>query len=377
MLYRKPRLQMFVVLSLAAVCAVVSSGCSKQQAGGGFEMPPTPVEIADVQAITVFDKFEAVGTIEAGEAITVVPEIDAIVTSLPFSEGQSVDSGDLIAVLDDAAIAAAYASASAIREQAKITYDRTRSMSDAGATSKQELDIASAALKVAEANTELARVRLSKTKIRAPFAGATGARMVSPGAYLRAGTVITTLAQLNRLKVTFSAPERVFPLLQRGSEVTVATTAYPDLALTGKIDVVDPMVDSLTRSVRVIARIANPDRKFRPGMSASVTAVLGERPNSLTIPDEAVFGEGNQAFVFSIQPDNSVLRTPVVLGSRQAGSVEIVSGLTAGAKVVRAGHQKLYDGAKVMPAGAMPPGGGNPAQGSDSALKPADSGSNK
>lgn len=368
---------MFVVLSLAAVCAVVSSGCSKQQAGGGFEMPPTPVEIADVQAITVFDKFEAVGTIEAGEAITVVPEIDAIVTSLPFSEGQSVDSGDLIAVLDDAAIAAAYASASAIRDQAKITYDRTKSMSDAGASSKQELDIASAAMKVAEANTELARVRLSKTKIRAPFAGATGARMVSPGAYLRAGTVITTLAQLNRLKVTFSAPERVFPLLQRGSEVTVATTAYPDLALTGKIDVVDPMVDSLTRSVRVIARIANPDRKFRPGMSASVTAVLGERPNSLTIPDEAVFGEGNQAFVFSIQPDNSVLRTPVVLGSRQAGSVEIVSGLTAGAKVVRAGHQKLYDGAKVMPAGAMLPGGGNPAQGSDSAQKPADSGSNK
>lgn len=370
-------LQKLLALSVVTISAVLWFGCSKQQAGGGFEMPPTPVEIADVQSVTVTDKFEAVGTIEAGEAITVVPEIDAIVTSLPFSEGQSVDSGDLIAVLDDAAIAAAYASASATREQAKITYDRTKSMSDAGASSKQDLDIASAALKVAEANAELARVRLSKTKIRAPFAGATGARMVSPGAYLRAGTAITSLAQLNRLKVTFSAPERVFPLLQRGSEVTVSTTAYPDYTLTGKIDVVDPMVDSLTRSVRVIARITNPDRKFRPGMSASVTAVLGQRPNSLTIPDEAVFGEGNQAFVFSVQPDNSVLRTPVVLGSRQAGSVEVVSGLTAGAKVVRAGHQKLYDGAKVMPAGAMPTGGGARTPGADTTQKKADSGSAK
>jgi membrane fusion protein (multidrug efflux system) len=75
----------------------------------------------------------------------------------------------------------------------------------------------------------------------------------------------------------------------------------------------------------------------------------------LIIPDEAVVAEGKQAYVFVVQPDNSVLRTPITLGARQAATVEVISGLSAGAKVIRAGHQKLYDGAKVMPAGGPPP----------------------
>lgn len=351
--------------------AFLIAGCSEKQAGQ-FTPPPTPVEVADVQSVTVTDRFEAVGTVEAGEAITVISEVDAVVNSLPFTEGQDIEEGGLIAVLDDQQIAAAYASAEATRDQARITHERTKSIVEAGAGAKQELDVANAALKVAEAQLEQARVRLSKTKIRAPFAGVLGARMVSPGAFLRSGfslaTPITTLTQISRLKVTFTAPERIFPLLHRGSEVTVSTPAYPGYSLTGKIDVVDPVVDPITRSVRIIARMANPDRKFRPGMSASVTAVLGERPNSLIIPDEAVFAEGNQAFVFVVQPDNSVLRTPITLGARQAATVEVVSGLSVGAKVIRAGHQKLYDGAKVMPAGATAPGGATPL---DSTTQPA------
>ncbi len=356
----------------ATLVAGVFLGCSKQQAGG-FEPPPTPVELADVQTVTVTDKFEAVGTVEAGEAITVVSEVDAVVTALPFIEGQAIDSGELIAQMDDQQIRAAYQSAEATRDQTRSAYDRAKEMLSAGAVSKQALDDATANLKVAEAQCEQARVRLSKCQIRAPFSGVIGHRLVSPGAFLRSGfslaTPITTLTQISRLKVLFTAPERIYPRLTRGSEITVTTPAYPDDKLIGKIDVIDPIVDSITRSVRVIARVSNPDRKFRPGMSATVSAVLGERPNSLTIPDEAVFAEGNQAFVFVVQPDNSVIRTPIILGSRQAGTVEVVSGLTSGAKVVQAGHQKLYDGAKVMPAGAPPPG----ADGGGGAAAPTDS----
>ena len=356
----------------ATLVAVVFMGCSKQQAGG-FEPPPTPVELADVQTVTVTDKFEAVGTVEAGEAITVVSEVDAVVTALPFIEGQAIDSGELIAQMDDQQIRAAYQSAEATRDQTRSAYDRAKEMLSAGAVSKQALDDATANLKVAEAQCEQARVRLSKCQIRAPFSGVIGPRLVSPGAFLRSGfslaTPITTLTQISRLKVLFTAPERIYPRLTRGSEITVTTPAYPDDELIGKIDVIDPIVDSITRSVRVIARVSNPDRKFRPGMSATVSAVLGERPNSLTIPDEAVFAEGNQAFVFEVQPDNSVMRKPIILGTRQAGTVEVVSGLTSGAKVVQAGHQKLYDGAKVMPAGAPPPG----ADGGGGASAPTDS----
>jgi membrane fusion protein, multidrug efflux system len=332
----------------ALTIAALAVGCNQAQ-GGKFAPPPTPVEVSDVSQVTVADQFEAVGNVEAAEAITVVAEIDALVTSLPFAEGQSIQQGGLIAQLDDQLTRAAVASAEATRDQAKISYDRVKNVVEAGAGAKQELDNATAVLKVAQAQLDLAQVRLSKTRISAPFDGVLGSRRVSPGAFLRAGETITTLTQINRLKITFAAPERIFPLLKRGSSVTVSSPAYPGYSLAGVVDVIDPVVDEATRTVRIIARVDNTDRKLRPGMSANVSAVLTERPNSLIIPDEAVFAEGNQAFVFVVKPDSTVSRTAITLGSRQSGSVEVTGGLAAGMRVIRAGHQKLYEGAKVMP----------------------------
>ncbi len=340
----------------AALIGLLIASCTTKQ-GAGFTPPPTPVEVSDVSQVTVADKFEAVGSVQAAEAITVVSEIDAIVTGLPFAEGQGIEQGSLIAQLDDQLTRAAVASAEATRDQTKITFDRTKQIVDAGAGTKQDLDNATAALKVAQAQLDLAQARLNKTRISAPFSGILGSRRVSPGAFLRAGDPITSLAQINRLKIAFAAPEKIFPLLHRGSTVTVSTPAYPGYELVGVIDVIDPVVDNATRTVQIIARVDNKDRKLRPGMSANVSAMLSERPNSLTIPDEAVFAEGNQAFVFVVKPDSSVSRTPIVLGSRQSGTVEVTKGLAAGMRVVRAGHQKLYEGAKVMPVASGGPAG--------------------
>ncbi len=85
-------------------------------------------------------------------------------------------------------------------------------------------------------------------------------------------------------------------------------------------------------------------------MSANIAAVLGERPNAITVPNEAVFANGNQSFVFVVKPDSSVARAGITLGTRMADCVEVTAGLAAGLKVVQAGHQKLFDGAKVIPA---------------------------
>lgn len=340
-----------------ALLVFTISACSQQQAqgGGGFQMPPMPVEAATVAQSAVIDPFEAVGTVEAEDAITVVSEIDATVINLPFQEGTAIAKGGLIAQLDDTQLRAEEERAKAILEQRKVTFERIKTITDEGLGTAQSRDDAAAALKVAEAELELIRARLKKTRIVAPFAGLLGARRVSPGAFVRAGSPITDLAQIQRLRVTFSAPERYFPQLQLGAEVKVSTTAYPGYELTGKVQVIDPIVDLGTRRVKVIATLDNPGGKFRPGMSANVTVVLGERPNALVIPSEAVFVEGDQALVFVIQADSTVARTPVELGTRLRENVEVLNGLAAGAMVVRAGHQKLFPGAKVMPISAAPP----------------------
>jgi len=332
------------------------AGCSQQQAqGGGFQMPPMPVETATVTQKAVIDPFEAVGTIEAEDAITVVSEMDALVVSLPFREGQTIAKGGMIAQLDDTQLRAEETRALALLEQRKVTFDRIKTITDEGLGAAQTLDDAAAALKVAEADLAVIRARLQKTRIVAPFAGIVGSRRVSPGAFVRAGSAITDLAQIDQLRINFSAPERYYSSLQRGAEVKVTTTAYADVALTGKVEVIEPIVDQATRRVKIIARLNNPGGKFRPGMSANVTVVLGERENALVIPSEAVFVEGNQALVFVIQADSTVARTPVELGTRMRENVEVLNGLAAGTMVVAAGHQKLFPGAKVMPISAAPP----------------------
>ncbi|MGC2184757.1 MAG: efflux RND transporter periplasmic adaptor subunit [Terriglobales bacterium] len=312
-------------------------------------MPPMPVEVAQASVQTVEDKFEAVGTIEALEAITVVSEIDAAVTALPFREGSFIRQGELIAQLDDSQLAAELARAEALEGQSHTNYERVKSVVDQKAGTPQDLDDAAAGLKVADANLSLAKARFSKTRIVAPFDGMIGARKVSVGTFLRTGQSITELANIDEIRVYFSAPERFLSQLNRGAEVAVSTTAYPGYEVKGKIIAIEPMLDPGTRSARVVARVSNPGRKFRPGMSANIAAVLSARPGAITVPNEAVFASGNQSFVFVVKSDSTVARVAVTLGTRLADVVEVVQGLDSGSKVVRAGHQKLFDGARTIP----------------------------
>jgi membrane fusion protein, multidrug efflux system len=329
---------------------VFYSGCSDQHAKGEeFSMPPMPVEAADVKVQKVSDKFEAVGTIEAIEEITVVSEIDAAVISLPFEEGSFIKRSQVIARLDDEQLAAELLRTEALYEQSLSTYNRIKSIVEQKAGSPQDLDDARAQLKVAEANLAFAKARYTKTRITAPFDGMVGSRKVSTGSFLRTGDVITTLANLNTIRVSFSAPERFLSDLKRGAEVTLSSPVYPGYEVKGKIIAIEPVLDPSTRNVQVVARVENPGQKFRPGMSANVSAVLSERPEAVTIPNEAVFANGNQLFVFVIQPDSTVMQVPVTAGLQLSDVVEIINGLEAGMQVVQAGHQKLFPGAKVLP----------------------------
>jgi len=170
------------------------------------------------------------------------------------------------------------------------------------------------------------------------------------------------LARIEQMRVAFYSPERYLSRLKLGSPVTVSTTAYAGFEVTGPIMALDPVLDETTRSSRVVAQVPNPEDRFRPGMSATVSAVLSQREGALTIPSEAVFMEGNQAFVFVVKPDSMVTKTGVTLGTRLPSMVEVLDGLAENQMIVRAGHQKLFEGAKVMPipsgAGGAPQAGG-------------------
>lgn len=363
------RRHLILATVLGATLALAMAGCGDQKkAGGGFTPPPTPVETAVVAMRPVSDRFATVGTLEADQRVDVTAEIDGVVRALPFPEGGQVAAGALLVRLDDVQLAAEAQRAEALRDQGRATYERVRAVVDQGAGAPQDLDDATAALKVAEANLDLAKSRLAKTRITAPFAGTCGSRRVSTGAFVRAGTALTELTQLDRLRLTFSAPERLLGKLQVGAPVKIETTAHPGLVLDGTVAVVEPQLDEQTRAARVVAHVDNPGRQLRPGMSATVTLVLDERAAALTVPAPALFVSGGQTFAYVVGPDSTVARAAVELGTRLADVVEVTGGLSEGQVVVTAGHQKLYDGAHVMPlpAGGPPAGPGGPAAGGQS-----------
>lgn len=354
-----------------AICllSLTIVSCAPRQ--GGFQMPPVPVEVTQVQTETVRDRFRTVGSVQANEIVKVVSEVNAIVRELPFAEGQGVARGSLIARFENRDIAAEAQRAEALRDQARTRLERVQQLFDQKAISPQDRDDASAAFQVADADFKLAQARLAKTRVVSPLNGVVGRRMVSPGAFLRVGDVITEVAQVNRMKVNFSAPERFAGQLRAGGAVEISTTAYPGQLFTGRLTVVDPILDPSTRTVQLVAIVENRGRRLRPGMSADVAATLSERANAMTVPDEAVFAEGDKMYVFLVKADSTVARQVVVIGVRDSARVEIAQGLPHGAIVVRAGYQKLFDGARIMPiqsgAGEGPAAGGPGAGGAKAA----------
>jgi len=341
-------------LLFGATLLVGAVGCGGDEGGaggggGGFSMPPTPVEVAPAIRGELVDRFDAIGTFEAVNAIEVVSEISGIVRELPLAEGEWVAKGTLLARLEDSELAATLRRAEALLAQTRASHKRIKQVVDQRAGAPQDLDDAVADLRVAEAEVALARTRLDKTRIRASFDGYLGTRMVSPGSFLQAGQPITQLTELDPLKVSFNAPERYLPRLIVGAGVTVSTPAYPGIESDGRIIVVDPIVDPRTRTIEVIGAVDNPDLRFRPGMSTDVRAILSRKSDAITIPSAAVFAEGNQTLVFVVGADSTVARTPVVLGTRLSAQVEVLEGVEEGDRVVQAGHQKLFPGAKVMP----------------------------
>jgi membrane fusion protein (multidrug efflux system) len=342
--------QIRIILISTFLVSLSSISCSDDDGSGQqFSMPPMPAEVVTVKTRKMTDTFEAVGTLEAIEEITIVSEIDAVIKSLPFKEGRFIKQGDLIAQLDDTQLAAEFARAEALFVQSETNYNRIKILSEKNLNTKQELDDALAVLKVTEANLEFAESRLSKTKIMVPFDGIIGTRKVNVGDFIRIGQEITQLANLNNLRVLFSVPERFLGELKTNSSIVIYSSVYPGYEIEGKIIAIEPILNSETRNVNVVGYLKNPGQKFRSGMSANIIVALSERPNALVIPNQAVFASGDLSFVYVVQKDSSVSQVPVTLGLQLSDVVEVVDGLQNGMQVVQAGHQKLFPGAKILP----------------------------
>jgi len=275
----------------------------------------------------------------------------------------------------------AVAQAQAALDQAQTEAERMRSLYAMGAIAKQQLDVAETQLRVArtsydsarqqqnivndgpraeqiraaqaqaagaEAGLAAARVRVRDLILTAPFAGTIVQRMVEPGESVSPGIPSFLLAQLDEVNVELAVPERHRAALRVGQVAGVTVDSQPGRMFTGRIVEISPGASTLSRAFVVKVRVANRERLLQPGMFARGTIVTGTRPRVLQISERAVMTTAGGPVIFVVK-DGRAVRRSVALGDRQAGLVEVKSGVQAGELVVVEGQEGLTDNQAVAP----------------------------
>ncbi len=333
-------------------CTAIAVAAAGLLSGCGSDAPSTIGAVSGPESVAVVTtpvvekplavEVEALGTARANEAIEITAKTANTVIAVRFDEGQLVRRGALLIELDGAQARADLAAAAAALAESKSAFARSRDLFAQQALSQAQLEQIEATLLANEARVAASRARLSDTMIRAPFDGRMGLRRVSVGALVSPGAVITTLDDTSTMKVDFDVPEIFLAVLKSGLAVAARSAAYPGEIFDGSVDSVDSRVDPVTRSVKVRARLPNPDGKLRSGMFLTVLVTRDPLPG-LVVAEQALVPERGKVYVF-VLAKGVIARRAVTIGRRVPGEVEITQGVVAGERVVIEGTQKIRDG---------------------------------
>ena len=313
-------------------------------------MPPPAVEVGPVALGAMDRTVEAVGTLRANESVMIRPEIAGRIVAIAFNEGQKVSKGAKLITLDDSVFVAEVAEKAAGRKLSELAYERAKLLVEKKAASIELRDRAEAQLEADDAALQLARARLAKTRILAPFDGVIGLRAVSVGDFVDVGQVLVNLVDIDLIKVDFRVGEIYLADVTTGQSIAVKVDAFPTQEFAGEVYAIEPEVDINGRAVVIRARLPNSENKLRPGLFSRVTLIVDKNAQAMLVPEDAIVPLGDQHFVYRVV-DGRALLTEVTIGKRKETRVEIRSGLNARDIVVTAGQLKLRDGVMVRAAG--------------------------
>lgn len=335
----------WALLAVAFLLSACGSDDAPQGRFGGGERGPTKVLATELRSERIVDSIEALGTARANESVEIKPRVASLITRIAFTEGELVEEGDLLVELENSEIRANLSVAEASLSESTSSYERSRSLIDTRVISEAELEQLAAAMQVDAATVEAARARLDNTYIRAPFTGRVGLRRVSPGGYVDTNTVITTLDDVDTIKLDFTIPETFLAVVSEDMNIVADSLVYPDRQFGGRVDSIDTRLDPVSRSVQVRAIMDNADGLLKPGMFMTVD-LQRDRGDALLAPEEAIVPEGEQHFVYVVS-DGVARKQQVQIGRRVPGAVVLLSGAQSGDVVVTEGTQKIRDGAPV------------------------------
>jgi multidrug efflux system membrane fusion protein len=375
------------VFSLITACSEPGEN-QDAQAPQGAMPPPPPVTVAQVIQKEVSDWKEYTGRLEASDSIVVMPRTSGYVVSVGFEDGAHVKKGDLLFQIDYRTVRAEVQrlTAEVTRSEAEIELSerdlkRAESLRKKNAISQEQLDNSRTRLTQAIAAAESAKADLRRTKVldaittvKAEFDGQVSNARVKVGSSVIAGnTVLTTLVSTDKTHAYFDVDEKTFARLQalgngkRLDEMNIPVfmglageANYPHQ---GVIDFVDNQVDIATGTIRLRAVFSNEAGKFTPGMFARVKMQIGENYQGTLVDEKAIVTDLSHKYVLVLGENNILQYRPVQLGAKFEGMRIILSGLSAGEKIVVKGQglPNVFPGMPVAPTEAeMAPADSDP-----------------
>jgi multidrug efflux system membrane fusion protein len=332
--------------------------------------PTIPVKVAEVTQDSMPIRRRTIGWVEPIATVAVKSRIDSVIMEQHAQDGQFVEKGDVLFVLDDrevrAAIArdeAAMAQHQAEVERARADLERTKTLVARQTASKQTLDQAMADARAAEAAVaadkavlQADRLTLSYTTIKAPISGRLGAVGVTPGNLVsqNGDVALVTITQMQPIRLSFTLPDRDLDALRTAlaqyppAPVRVFTKGETIPRADGKLTFIDSSVDAASGTITAKAEFANENLALWPGQYFDVEVELGVEPETAIIPTVALQVGQNGLFVFVITPDNKAEMRKVTVSASNGDKSAVSVGLQPGERVVVDGQHRLSPGAPVM-----------------------------
>jgi multidrug efflux system membrane fusion protein len=361
-------------------CQSANSTKEKQALAATTRSVPVAVASAVEQDMPVY--LTGLGSVTAYNTVSVKSRVDGQLIQVNFKEGQQVNKGDLLVLIDPRPFQVQLASAQAqlFKDQAQLrdaqlNYQRFKDLlNESGAMSQQQVDTQKSladqfegAVRADQAAIDNAKLQLVYCHITAPVSGHIGLRLVDAGNIVHANdtNAMLVITQLQPISVIFTLPQDNLPaVVKRMKQGTLAVDAYDrddkTKLATGTLLTIDNQIDQTTGTDRLKATFDNKDGVLFPNQFVNIHLLLDVRKNSTIIPSVAVQRGPQGSFVYVVKADKTVEARTVTVALTQSNQSAIGSGLQVGEAVVTDGQDKLQNGAKVETRG--PTGNSNAPQ---------------
>lgn len=354
------------------------SGCQNHVASAHANpMPPMKVSVVKAVERDVPVTSEWVGTLDGYVNAQIQPQVNGYLIRQDYREGSQVQKDQVLFEIDPRPFEAALEQAQGQLEQAQaqlslaeINVNRDTPLAAARAIAKSQLDnevqqksAAEAAVKTAQAAVATAKLNLSFTQVRSLISGVAGQATTQVGNLVSTQSVLTSVSQLDPIKVYFSISDSEYlalaqrartggrGLLHGASNIPLTLTLSDDevYPYPGHIAFVDRQLNAQTGAIRIAASFPNPRNVLRPGQFGRVKAATEVHHNAVLVPQIAVTEFQGIEQIYTVASNGTVHVNNVKLGPQYGSQWVIESGLAAGSLVITDNLQKLREGAPVSP----------------------------